>query len=184
MIWTAPDRQSQRNGFSEQSMATEACKSNEGKWELLNENQELGFFYEKHSTFVENDEEKSKILAIETEKYMGWMVINTSNTRNSKNQKCQSRRPSSTSSSSSSSNNFKRRAYCSSLFFFCHNLKRKKENNPTATSPSKTIPTLAPVLLLEVWWAADCFPFFVLDGSSEMAEQKRKDVEYKLTILK
>lgn len=27
MIWTAPDRQSQRNGFSEQSMATEAAKA-------------------------------------------------------------------------------------------------------------------------------------------------------------
>lgn len=36
-----------------------------------NENQELGLFYEKHSTFVENAEERSKILAIETEKYVG-----------------------------------------------------------------------------------------------------------------
>lgn len=45
------------------------------------------------------------------------------------------------------------------------------------------MPTLAPVLLLEVRWAADCFPFFVLDESPEMAEQKKKDVEYKLTIL-
>ena len=85
---------------------------------------------------------------------------------------CQSRRPSSTSSSSSSSNNFKRRAYCSSRFFFCHNLKRKNENNPTATSPINMMTTLVPVLLFALDFVFELF--FELVESSEKPEKRKQ----------
>lgn len=87
----------------------------------------------------------------------------------------QSRRPSSSSSSSSSSNNFKRRAYCSSLFFFWYNLKRKKDNRPTATRAKHMIATLVPVLPWEVAWEAAFF--FEPDESSERPEKTREITE-------
>ena len=80
--------------------------------------------------------------------------------------------PSSTSSSSSSSNYFKRQAYCSSRFFFCHNLKRKNENNPTATSPTNMMTNLIPVLLFALDFVFELF--LELVESSEKPEKRKQ----------
>lgn len=81
----------------------------------------------------------------------------------------QSRRPSSSSSSSSSSNNFKRRAYCSSRFFFCHNLRRKNDNIPTIINNINIIKIVEPVPFLELELAP---ALLSLLESSEMPETK------------
>ena len=122
------------------------------------------YVYIKHFSWMNKKMDQESLAHTETEhKYI--------HGRCTSRYKGQSRRPSSTSSSSSSSNNFKRRAYCSSLFFLCHTLKRKKEITTRTKSTRNTMRTVDPVLLLEVAWASAFVPFLVFDESSEKPEK-------------